>query len=109
MLGTPRVLSSILAISLLAYFFLLHGSRLQHRALDLLVDGLDRARGADILRGIAHEVAAYVITISVINAVLGALVTGALLWLVRVKCCSRTGIRQSMNSPTLHRCWLGYV
>jgi predicted PurR-regulated permease PerM len=79
-LGMPRVLASILAISLLAYFFLIYGYRLQRQALDMLADVPRQERGADILRSIAQEVAGYVITISVINAVLGALVAGALFW-----------------------------
>lgn len=77
--GAPRLLASILAIALLVFFFLVYGARLQRNAIALLQAPEQRERAEDILRAIATDVSIYVVTISVINAVLGLLVAAALL------------------------------
>lgn len=80
-LGTPRVLASILAVALLAYFFLLYGGRLQHQAIGLLDERRRRRRALVILHTIAADISSYFITISLINGLLGLLLASALWWL----------------------------
>ncbi|HEX5755180.1 MAG TPA: AI-2E family transporter [Arenimonas sp.] len=80
-LGTPRMLASILAVALLAYFFLLYGERLQRHAVALLRESRQQRLAFDILRTMATDVSKYFATISVINGLLGLLLAAALWWL----------------------------
>ena len=78
-MGTPRVLASIGAVVLLAFFFLVYGQRLERQAIDALPDGRRKEQAAEVLRAIESEVSGYVLTISLINLTLGLLLTGGLL------------------------------
>lgn len=79
--GTPRALAAILAVVLLSLFFLLYGENLQRNAISLLPTRHRQKLTVDILRTIESEISGYVITICLINTVLGLVLTGALYWL----------------------------
>jgi predicted PurR-regulated permease PerM len=79
--NAPRMLASILAVVLLAYFFLVYGKALQRHAIARLPRNEQRVLAIDILRAIEADVSRYVLTISVINVLLGLALTGGLFWL----------------------------
>ena len=76
--ATPRALASALATLLLAYFFLLYGEDLQKRAIERLPDAERQRVAGDILETIEADLSRYVLTISLINLVLGLLLCAAL-------------------------------
>ena len=71
LLATPRVLASLLAVVLLTFFFMVYGQDLQRRAIALLPDRQKKKLTVEILHAIEIEISRYVLTISVINAVVG--------------------------------------
>lgn len=77
---TPRLLASVLAVILLTFFFMVYGQDLQRHAIALLPDRQKKKVTVEILQTIETEVSRYVLTISVINAVVG-LVFAACLYL----------------------------
>jgi len=79
--AAPRMLASLLAVVLLAYFFLVYGQDLQRQAIARLPADRHKRITVDILKRIETDLSAYVLTISVINACLGIVLTGALYWL----------------------------
>ena len=79
--GAPRLLAQILAVVLLSFFFLLYGEPLQKQAISLLPDAPQQALSVDILRTIEADLSGYVLTISLINTLLGLLLACALWWL----------------------------
>lgn len=79
--STPRILASILAVVLLAFFFLVYGEGLQRHAIARLPDAKKKLLTIDILRTIEGDLSKYVLTISMINLGLGLILTGALFWL----------------------------
>lgn len=79
--ATPRALALLGAVILLSYFFVVYGVQLQQQVINLLSDRQKKRLTADILQTIETELSRYVLTITVINAVLGFLVTMALWWL----------------------------
>jgi predicted PurR-regulated permease PerM len=79
--STPRMIASILAVMLLAFFFLVYGEGLQRHAIARLGGAKQRTVTIDILRTIESDLSRYVLTISVINVVLGLILTFGLFWL----------------------------
>jgi len=79
--STPKVVSSILAVVLLTFFFMVYGENLQRHALALLPSRQQQRITVDILASIEREISRYVLTITVINAVVGAVIAGLLVWL----------------------------
>lgn len=77
---TPMLITSILAVVLLTFFFMVYGQDLQRHAIALLPDRQKKKVTVEILQTIETEVSRYVLTISVINAVVG-LVFAACLYL----------------------------
>lgn len=77
--ATPRLLAIVGAVILLSYFFVVYGVQLEKRVLELLPTRHKKRVTAEILHTIEVELSRYVLTISVINAVLGACVTAVLL------------------------------
>jgi len=77
---TPRLLASVLAVVLLTFFFMVYGQDLQRHAIALLPDRQKKKVTVEILQTIETEVSRYVLTISVINALVG-LVFAACLYL----------------------------
>ena len=75
---TPRLLASILAVVLLTFFFMVYGEQLQRHAIALLPGRQKKKFTVEILHSMEHEISRYVLTISVINTVMGLLFAGIL-------------------------------
>ena len=69
--ATPMLVASVLAVVLLTYFFMVYGQDLQRIAIALLPDRQKKRVTVEILHAIEAEISRYVLTISVINAVVG--------------------------------------
>lgn len=78
--ATPKLLASVLAVVLLTLFFMTFGERLQQNALGLLPSRQKKRVTVEILQSIEREISRYVLTISVINIVVGLVLTAALHW-----------------------------
>lgn len=76
--ATPKLLASVLAVVLLTFFFMVYGQDLQRNAIALLPDRQKKKVTVEILHTIEVEVSRYVLTISVINAVVGLVFTACL-------------------------------
>ena len=79
--ATPRLLASVLAVVLLTFFFMVYGQSLQRNALALLPDRQQKRLTVEILQSIEREISRYVLTISIINALVGLALAAALYWL----------------------------
>jgi predicted PurR-regulated permease PerM len=79
--ATPKMLASVLALVLLTFFFMVYGENLQRNAIALLPTRQRKKLTVDILQGIEREISRYVLTITIINSVLGMVLAGALYWL----------------------------
>lgn len=79
--ATPRRIAAVLAVVLLTFFFMVFGERLQRNAIALLPSHRQKTLTLEILQSIESEMSRYVLTISVINAVVGLLFAGALNYL----------------------------
>ena len=79
--SAPRILASVLAVALLAYFFLVYGQDLQRHAIARLPGAKQKQVTIEILRTIEADLSRYVLTISAINFMLGVLLTGGLVWM----------------------------
>ena len=78
---TPRLLASLLAVVLLTFFFMVYGEKLQRNAIALLPGRQQKKFTVDILYSIEREVSRYVLTITVINALVGLAFAGVLVLL----------------------------
>ena len=76
--STPRWIASVLAVILLTYFFMVYGDSLQKKAIAMLPDRHRRRVTAQILHAIEVEISRYVLTISLINCIVGTLLAGIL-------------------------------
>ncbi len=76
--ATPMLVASVLAVVLLTFFFMVYGQDLQRNAIALLPDRQKKKLTVEILQAIETEVSRYVLTISVINAVVGLVFAGCL-------------------------------
>jgi predicted PurR-regulated permease PerM len=81
---TPRVLASVLAVTLLTYFFLLYGDTLLRRTLMLRSTWAAKRVTVDIVRSIQNDVSRYFLTVCSTSIVLGTATT-AFLWLLHVE------------------------
>ena len=81
--ATPRLLASVLAVVLLTLFFMVYGENLQRHAIALLPGRQQKKFTVDLLQSIEHEISRYVLTISVINALVG-LIYAAILYALDV-------------------------
>jgi predicted PurR-regulated permease PerM len=79
--AAPRILASVLAVVLLAYFFLVYGQELQRQAIARLPRATHKEITVDILRRIETDLSTYVLTITVINMCLGMVLAAALYWM----------------------------
>ena len=79
--ATPRLVASVLAVVLLTFFFMVYGESLQRNAIALLPGRQQKRITVDILQSIEHEISRYVFTISMINALFGLALAGALFYL----------------------------
>lgn len=82
--ATPRVLASVLAVVLLTFFFMVYGDNLQRNAIALLPTWQRKRITVDIMRSIEHEISRYVLTISIINTLLGLILAGILFWWIKL-------------------------
>ena len=78
LMGTPKLLSSILAVVLLTFFFMVYGENLQRHALALLPTRQQQKITVDILTSIEREISRYVLTITFINFTVGMALAGIL-------------------------------
>lgn len=76
--SAPRLAASVLAVVLLTLFFMIYGQTLQRHAISLLPTRHQQRFTTDILRSIEREVSRYVLTISVINTLVGLAFAGIL-------------------------------
>lgn len=76
--ATPRLIASVLAVVLLTFFFMVYGQSLQRNAIALLPGRQQKRITVEILQSIEHEISRYVLTISIINALVGLAFAGAL-------------------------------
>ncbi|HSM12086.1 MAG TPA: AI-2E family transporter [Lysobacter sp.] len=76
--STPKLLASVLAVVLLTFFFMVYGESLQRNAIAMLPGRQQKRVTIDILHSIEREISRYVLTISLINAVVGLAFAGAL-------------------------------
>ncbi|MGY3266790.1 AI-2E family transporter [Lysobacter sp. HA35] len=81
LMSTPKIVSSLLAVVLLTFFFMVYGENLQQHALALLPTRQQQRITVEILSSIEREISRYVLTISVINFVVGVVIAGALNWM----------------------------
>ena len=79
--STPRLLASVLAVVLLTFFFMVYGQSLQRNALALLPGRQQKRITVEILQSIEREMSRYVLTITIINALVGLAFAGALYFL----------------------------
>jgi predicted PurR-regulated permease PerM len=79
--GTPRLLASLLAVVLLTFFFMVYGENMQRNAIALLPGRQQKKFTVEILQSIEREVSRYVLTITAINAVVGLVFAGMLVWM----------------------------
>jgi len=77
----PRLAASVLAVVLLTLFFMIYGQNLQKHAIALFPSRQQQRFTTDILRSIEREVSRYVLTITVINTLVGLVFSGVLLLL----------------------------
>ena len=69
--ATPKMAASILAVVLLTFFFMVYGQNLQRHALALLPNRQQKRVTVEILQTIEIEISRYVLTITIINALVG--------------------------------------
>jgi predicted PurR-regulated permease PerM len=77
--ATPRMIASVLAVVLLTFFFMVYGDGLQKKVLGLLPSKQQKRLTVEILESIERELSRYVLTISIINGLLGLVFAGVLL------------------------------
>jgi predicted PurR-regulated permease PerM len=82
--ATPRAAASVLAVVLLTFFFMVYGQHLQRSAIALLPDRQKKRVTVEILQAIETEISRYVLTISIINVLLGLVFAGCLYFILHV-------------------------
>jgi len=75
---TPRMIASVLAVVLLTFFFMVYGENLQRNAIALLHSRQQKKLTVEILQSIEGELSRYVLTISVINVIVGLVFAASL-------------------------------
>jgi predicted PurR-regulated permease PerM len=76
--SAPRLVASVLAVVLLTFFFMVYGDSLQRNAVSLLPTRQKKRLTTEILQSIEREISRYVLTITLINAVVGLIFAAAL-------------------------------
>ncbi|MBS7458227.1 AI-2E family transporter [Coralloluteibacterium stylophorae] len=77
----PSVVTAVLAVVLLTYFFLAFGSGFQRKAIALLPERQYQRITVGILHDIGRDMARYVVTVSLINTGVALVLAGVLWWL----------------------------
>jgi predicted PurR-regulated permease PerM len=70
--GTPRVLSAVVAVLLLVYFFLSSGNGFLRRMVEVVPSMTEKKIVVSIARGVQGEMSRYLVMISIINLGVGA-------------------------------------
>lgn len=78
LMTTPMIVVSILAVVILTFFFMVYGERIQRNGIAMLSSRSQKRVTLEILQAIEQEVSRYVLTISAINATLGAVFAACL-------------------------------
>ena len=81
--STPRRVASFLAVVLLTFFFMVYGGDLQRNAIALLPSRQQKKLTVEILHAIETEISRYVLTISIINVIVGLVFAGLLYFAAR--------------------------
>lgn len=76
---TPKRAASLLAVVLLTFFFMVYGGNLQRHVITLLPNRQQQRFTTDLMLSIEREVSRYVLTISVINTLVGLVFAGILM------------------------------
>jgi predicted PurR-regulated permease PerM len=76
--STPRAIASVLAVVLLTFFYMVYGGDLQRNAIALLPGRQQKKLTVEILQAIETEISRYVLTISIINVIVGFAFAGLL-------------------------------
>lgn len=71
LMATPKAIVAVLTVLLLTFFFMVYGGRIQRNAIALLPSRQQKKVTVDILQSMELEISRYVLTISVINVVVG--------------------------------------
>lgn len=79
LLMAPRILAEALTVLLLVFFFLTYGDHMRRRLASASPRFAYRRIALKLVRGIQVEISRYLLTVTLINACLGAL-TAAILW-----------------------------
>lgn len=79
LLLAPRVLAAALTVLLLVFFFLTYGDQMRRRLVAASPRFAYRRIALNLVRGIQHEISRYLLTVTLINAGLGAMTAG-ILW-----------------------------
>lgn len=79
LLMAPKILAEALTVVLLAFFFLTYGDHMRRRLASASPHFAYRRITLNLVRGIQHEISRYLLTVTLINACLGA-ITAAILW-----------------------------
>jgi len=82
--STPRMIASVLAVVLLTFFFMVYGGDLQRNAIALLPGRQQKKLTVEILQAIETEISRYVLTISIINLIVGLTFAALLYFLLDV-------------------------
>lgn len=80
--STPKLISSVLAVVLLTFFFMVYGENLQKHALALVPTRQQQKITVEILTSIERQISRYVLTISLINLIVGMVLAGLLTWVL---------------------------
>ena len=77
----PRALASVLAVLILTFFFMAFGEDLLRRFVSVVPGWHQKRVTVDILRSIQADISRYMLTITVINMLLGGATGAALYWI----------------------------
>lgn len=81
LLRTPKLVASILAVVLLTFFFMIFGQELLRQAIARLPRRQQQCFASQLMRELEREISRYVLTISIINTLLGLVFSGFLYFL----------------------------
>ncbi len=82
--ATPKLIASVLAVVLLTLFFMIFGERMQQAAIAMLPSRQQKRLTVEILQSIEQEMSRYVLTISVINVLVGLVFAALLHWVCKL-------------------------
>lgn len=78
---TPRVLASVLTVTLLVFFFLIYGDEMLRRLVEISPTFRKKRHNVTLIRNIQFQVSRYLLTTTLINLSLGVLTSAWLWWM----------------------------